>query len=122
MALPSSGYGEGLNVERKGIQRYHDVGGDQAGDIPMVELLWMHREKQVEAIRTLLGDCTGRIVSPDEVQRGFESFGLKKYNSLSFYRRRLEAMTYTLTEKGIVSGRDFDGATHARWSDPDNGQ
>ena len=107
----------------KGAKGYHDVGGDLAGDIPMVELPWLHWEKQVEAIRGLLGDGTRRIVSLDEVRRGFESFGLDKYNTLSFYRRRLEAMTDILIEKGIVTRAELDAAiedTTARWSNIDN--
>lgn len=107
----------------KGAKGYHDVGGDVAGDIPMVELPWLHWEKQVEAIRGLLGDGTRRIVSLDEVRRGFESFGLDKYNTLSFYRRRLEAMTDILIEKGIVTRAELDAAivdATARWSNLDH--
>ena len=106
----------------KGPKGYHDVGGDQAGDIPMIELPWLHWEKQVEAIRGLLGDGTRRIVSLDEVRRGFESFGVEKYNTLSFYRRRMEAMTDILIEKGIVSRAELDAAIEAgtaRWNDVD---
>ena len=104
----------------KGPKGYHDVGGEQAGDIPMVDLPWLHWEKQVEAIRGLLGGGTRRIVSLDEVRRGFESFGAEKYNSLSFYRRRLEAMTDILIEKGIVSRDELDQAIkqgRSRWSE-----
>lgn len=97
----------------KGPRGYHDVGGDTAGDIPKTELQWLHWEKQVEAIRGLLGDGTRRIVSLDEVRRGFESFGIEKYNQLSFYRRRLEAMTDILVEKGIVSRDELDAASEA---------
>ena len=31
----------------KGPKGYHDVGGDAAGEIPMVELPWLHWEKKV---------------------------------------------------------------------------
>jgi hypothetical protein len=106
----------------KGPKGYHDVGGDPAGEIPKVDLPWLHWEKQVEAIRGLLGDGTRRIVSLDEVRRGFESFGIDKYNSLSFYRRRLEAMTDILIEKGIVTQAELDSAIQAGttcWSDLD---
>lgn len=105
--------------EDKGPRGYHDVGGSEAGNIPMMELPWVHWEKQVEAIRGLLGDGTRRVVSLDEVRRGFESFGAQKYNSLSFYRRRLEAMTDILIEKGIVTRDELDQAIALgkdRWS------
>jgi len=89
---------------------YHDIGGDTAGTIPQEELPWLHWEKQVEAVRNLLGDGTRRIVSLDEMRRGFESFGEAKYKSFSFYRRRLEAMTDILIEKSVISQEELDSA------------
>ncbi len=90
------------------MRGYHDIGGDKAGPIPKVELPWLHWEKQVEAIRNLLGDGTRRIVSLDEMRRGFESFGEDKYKALSFYRRRLEAMTDILIEKNVITREELD--------------
>lgn len=107
-------------TDTKGPKGYHDVGGDAAGDIPQVDLPWLHWEKQVEALRGLLGDGTRRIVSLDEVRRGFETFGADKYNSLSFYRRRLEAMTDILIEKGVVTRAELDAAIaqgRLRWAE-----
>lgn len=104
----------------KGPQGYHDIGGASAGDIPKVELPWLHWEKQAEAIRALLGDGTRRIVSLDEMRRGFESFGEEKYDSLSFYRRRLVAMTDILIEKGVITPDELDDAikiVQKRWDD-----
>ncbi len=106
------------DTDAKGPRGYHDVGGDAAGAIPKEDLPWQHWEKQVEAIRGLLGDGTRRIVSLDEVRRGFETFGLEKYNRYSFYRRRLEAMIDILVEKGIVTRAELDAAVVAgrsRW-------
>lgn len=82
---------------------YHDIGGNTAGSIPMEELPWQHWEKKVEAIRGLLGDGSRRIVSLDEMRRGFESFGVEKYAEFSFYRRRLEAMIDILVEKNVIT-------------------
>jgi hypothetical protein len=105
------------------MRGYHDGGGDKAGEIPKEQLPWLHWEKQVEAIRGLLGDGTRRIVSLDEVRRGFESFGIDKYNSLSFYRRRLEAMTNILVEKNIITQQELDDAIAKKtiiWTDERN--
>jgi hypothetical protein len=85
------------------MRGYHDIGGDPAGPIPMEQLPWQHWEKQVEAIRSILGDGTRRLVSLDELRHGFESFGAEKYRSSSFYRRRLEAMLDILETKGVVT-------------------
>jgi hypothetical protein len=100
---------------------YHDIGGRPAGAIPMVELPWLHWEKQVEAVRNLLGDGTRRIMSLDELRRGFESFGEEKYRKYSFYRRRVEAMIDILAEKGILTREELDEEiqnVRARWEAP----
>jgi hypothetical protein len=100
------------------MRGYHDIGGKAAGPIPKAELPWLHWEKQVEAIRNLLGDGTRRIVSLDELRRGFESFGEEKYAALSFYRRRLEAMIDILVEKGIFTRKELEAelkAARNRW-------
>lgn len=104
------------------MRGYHDIGGDEAGKIPIVELPWLHWEKQVEAIRNLLGDGTRRMMSLDELRRGFESFGEDRYKALSFYRRRLEAMIDILIEKGVFSRADIDEEferLRSRWAPPD---
>lgn len=97
---------------------YHDIGGKPAGEIPQVELPWMHWEKQVEAIRNLLGDSPRRVISLDELRLGFESFGSGKYSKFSFYRRRVEAMVDTLEKKGVFTRAEFDAevdAARSRW-------
>ena len=85
------------------MRGYHDIGGDPAGPIPKEQLPWQHWEKQVEAMRSILGDGSRRLVSLDELRHGFESFGAEKYRLLSFYRRRLEAMLDILEKKGVVT-------------------
>ncbi len=103
------------------MRGYHDIGGETLGAIPRQELPWLHWEKQVEAIRNLLGDGTRRIMSLDELRRGFESFGEDKYKALSFYRRRLEAMIDILVEKGAFTRDELDreiAAVRARWEAP----
>jgi Nitrile hydratase, alpha chain/Nitrile hydratase beta subunit len=102
---------------------YHDIGGDIAGPIPKVNLPWLHWEKQVEAIRNLLGDGTRRVLSLDELRRGFESFGLPRYQALSFYRRRLEAMTDILVEKDVLNRDEYDieaANVRERWAAADS--
>lgn len=97
---------------------YHDIGGDEAGPIPKTELPWLHWEKQVEAMRSLLGDGRRRVISLDELRRGFESFGHEKYESLSFYRRRLEAIIDVLLEKEVITREELDqeiADVRARW-------
>ncbi len=101
------------------MKGYHDIGGMSAGPIDRTELPWQHWEKQVEAIRNLLGDATRRVMSLDELRLGFESSGEDKYATYSFYRRRLEAMIDTLEKKGLLTRAEFEAelaAVRARWS------
>lgn len=101
---------------------YHDIGGLPAGEIPRVEIPFQHWEKQAEALRSLLGDGTRRLVSLDELRHGFESFGLDKYQAYSFYRRRLEAMVDTLVQKGVMTREEYESevlAVQTMWTDPD---
>lgn len=101
---------------------YHDIGGLPAGEIPRVEIPFQHWEKQAEALRSLLGDGTRRLVSLDELRHGFESFGLDKYQAYSFYRRRLEAMVDTLVHKGVMTRDEYEAevrSVQAHWTDPD---
>lgn len=84
-------------------RNYHDIGGLPAGPVTRDEPPWQHWEKEVEAIRNLLGDGNRRLVSLDEMRRGFETFGESLYASLGFYERRLEAMLRILEEKGVVA-------------------
>ena len=86
---------------------YHDIGGLTAGEIDPAEEPIEFWHKQNEAMRGLLGDPVRRMVTVDEMRRAFESFGEEKYNTLSFYERRLEAMLDILTEKGLIDREQF---------------
>ena len=74
----------------------------------------------MEAVRNLLGDGTRRIISLDEMRRGFESFGVAKYQALSFYRRRVDAIVDVLVEKQVVTRADYAARAaeiRGRWVD-----
>ncbi len=86
---------------------YHDIGGLTAGEIDPAEEPIEFWHKQNEAMRGLLGDPLRRMVTVDEMRRAFETFGEDKYNRLSFYERRLEAMVDILTEKGLIDRDAF---------------
>jgi hypothetical protein len=93
--------------EKPGRCGYHDIGGLTAGEIDPAEEPIEFWHKQNEAMRGLLGDPVRRMVTVDEMRHAFESFGEEKYNTLSFYERRLEAMLDILTEKGLIDREQF---------------
>ena len=78
--------------EKPGRCGYHDIGGLTAGEIDPAEEPIEFWHKQNEAMRGLLGDPVRRM---------------EKYNTLSFYERRLEAMLDILTEKGLIDREQF---------------
>ena len=89
-------------------RRYHDTRGQAAGPVPMDEQLWLHWEKQTEALRSLLGDGKRRLVSLDELWHGFESYSFDKFAKYSFSRRRLEAMIDILVGKSVITRVKLD--------------
>jgi hypothetical protein len=97
---------------------YHDIGGLTAGEIDPSEEPIEFWHKQNEAMRGLLGDATRRMLTVDEMRRAFESFGEAKYNTLSFYERRLEAMLDILTEKGLIDREAFQQRVEAALQRP----
>jgi hypothetical protein len=58
------------------------------------------------------------VISLDEMRRGFESFGPEKYRTLSFYRRRLEAMIDILEEKGVLTRAELAAAVENSVQEP----
>ena len=87
---------------------YHDIGGETAGPVEQAEPAWPFWAKQSEAIRTILGDGTRRLVSLDELRRGVENVGPAEYERLSFYERRLVSMIGILEEKGVVTRAEVE--------------
>jgi L-fucose isomerase-like protein len=85
-----------------------DIGGLPAGPVEPVDEPIQYWHMQQEAMRLLLGDAQRRMLSVDEVRRGFESFSPEKYASLGFYERRLESMLDILVEKGIIDREEFE--------------
>jgi nitrile hydratase subunit beta len=85
---------------------YHDIGGDPADRVAFEEEPWEYWEKECEAMRSLLGDGTRRLVSLDELRHAIESFGEEKYNR-PFYERRLLGMIDVLASKGIVDPQEL---------------
>ncbi len=81
---------------------YHDIGGRPAGPVEKTTHPFQPWQKTGEAIRVAL-ELKSRLVSLDELRRGFESFGPELYSTLGFYERRAEALTALLDEKGVMS-------------------
>lgn len=84
------------------LRGYHDIGGRPAGPIEKTTYPFQPWQKTGEAIRVAL-ELKSRLVSLDELRRGFESFGAELYSTLGFYERRAEALAVLLDEKGVLA-------------------
>jgi len=90
------------NPERRGI---HDMGGDPdglwSGPVPREEHALAPWEKEVDAIRTLLG--RKGLQTADELRLGIESLTGEEYARLSYYERWLRSVLATMEGKGIIA-------------------
>ncbi|WP_144186095.1 SH3-like domain-containing protein [Elioraea rosea] len=89
------------NPERRGM---HDMGGDPdhrwSGPVPRAEHVLAPWEKEVDAIRTLLG--RKGLQTADELRLGIESLSGEDYARLSYYERWLRSVVHTMEVKGIL--------------------
>jgi hypothetical protein len=89
------------NPEQRGI---HDMGGDPdhrwSGPVPRAEHVLAPWEKEVDAIRTILG--RKGLQTADELRLGIERLSGEDYARLSYYERWFRSIVYTMELKGIL--------------------
>ena len=87
---------------------HHDLGGLPAGPIDRRDHDLEEWEREIDAIRTLLGDRQRRLLPSDQLRRAIESLPPQDYLRLSYYERWSAAILALMVEKGIVSQAEFD--------------
>lgn len=89
------------NPERRGL---HDMGGDPdrlwSGPVPRAEHALAPWEKEIDAIRTLLG--RKGLMTADELRLGIERLPAEDYARLSYYERWFRSIVHTLELKRIL--------------------
>jgi nitrile hydratase len=85
---------------------YHDIGGRPAGRIDRRERQLFFWEKQIAAIRVLLGDR--ELVPLEALRNAFETFGERLYVELGFFERMLAATIEVLEGRGVVARSDLN--------------
>lgn len=86
---------------------HHDLGGRPAGAIPKEEHVLAPWEKEVDAIRNLLGDRKRRLMTADELRLGIESVSEAQYHTLAYYDRWIESILTTMEKKGVLTREEF---------------
>ena len=80
----------------------HDMGGEDAGPIDIVDHGMAHWEKHANALR--MTATTNKIATLDEFRRACEDLG-DRYHQLSYFERLTEALVIILKEKKIFTDK-----------------
>ncbi|MBM3608691.1 MAG: nitrile hydratase subunit beta [Alphaproteobacteria bacterium] len=84
----------------------HDIGGLEAGPVDNAEHTLTLWEKQIDAIRWLIGQKG--IVSTHENRRTIEQLGEDIYNTLNYYERWTASLSRQMVDKGILTQDEID--------------
>ena len=82
-------------------RRWHDMGGLDAGLVPMEEHDFAIWEKRVDALMIL---CGGKgLFTVDGLRRALEDMGEEAFKKHSYYERWIAAINQNLIEAGVYS-------------------
>lgn len=82
-------------------RRWHDMGGDAAGSVPMEGHDFAIWEKRVDAL-VILGQMRGHF-TVDGLRRALEDMGEQAFENMSYYERWVAALNHNLLEAGVYS-------------------
>ncbi|MCR9114980.1 MAG: nitrile hydratase subunit beta [Rhodobacteraceae bacterium] len=82
-------------------RRWHDMGGQEAGPVPMEGHDFALWEKRVDALMVL---CSGKgHFTVDGLRRALEDMGEDAFEKHSYYERWIAAINQNLVEAGIYT-------------------
>ena len=82
----------------------HDIGGETAGPIDIVDHGMSHWEKHANALRmTVSGLKLGTL---DEMRRACEDLG-DRYNQIGYFEKQTEALAIVMAEKSIIPDEEL---------------
>ncbi len=82
-------------------RRWHDMGGDPAGEINFDEHDFALWEKRVDALM-ILGSARGHF-TVDGLRRALEDMGPEAFETMSYYERWIASVNQNLIEAGVYS-------------------
>ncbi|MEX0828473.1 MAG: hypothetical protein WD005_05930 [Haliea sp.] len=83
--------------------RYHDLGGQGAGPIEIVDHGRAPWVKRSDVVKALLADKKRRFLTTDETRHELETMGEENYFGLEYAERRMLALMKVITKKGLLS-------------------
>ena len=81
--------------------RWHDMGGDTAGPVPMDGHDFAIWEKRVDAL-VILGQQRGYF-TVDGLRRALEDMGEQAFESMTYYERWVASLNQNLVEAGVYT-------------------
>ncbi len=88
--------------------RYHDLGGQEAGSIEIIDHGRAPWVKRADVLKGLLGDKKRRFLTTDETRHELETMGAESYFGLEYAERRMLALINVITNKGLLSQEEID--------------
>jgi|SRR6056297_366151 len=86
-------------------RRWHDMGGQDAGPLPMEGHDFALWEKRVDALMVLCGHKG--LFTVDGLRRALEDMGEEAFEKMSYYERWIAAVNQNLIEAGAYSIEDL---------------
>ncbi|WP_373050388.1 ScnB-like protein [Thalassovita aquimarina] len=82
-------------------RRWHDMGGDQAGPVPMDQHDFALWEKRVDALMVI---CSSKgLFTVDGLRRALEDMGEDAFEKHTYYERWVAAVNQNLIEGGVYT-------------------
>lgn len=91
--------------------RWHDMGGADAGPVPMDGHDFAIWEKRVDAL-VILGQARGHF-TVDGLRRALEDMGEDAFETMTYYERWVAALNQNLVEAGVYTLEDLGAKMEA---------
>ncbi len=82
-------------------KRWHDMGGDPAGDIDHDQHDFALWEKRVDALMVLVSSAG--LMNTDSLRRVLEDMGEDAYETMTYYERWIASVSQNMVEAGAFS-------------------
>jgi hypothetical protein len=82
-------------------KRWHDMGGDPAGDINHEQHDFALWEKRVDALMVLASSVG--LMNTDSLRRVLEDMGKESYETMTYYERWIASVSQNMVEAGAFS-------------------